>query len=245
MVSADDQGWILEWAQGGSVLEGFGLPPQLAEQMQPFLEDAELPPIRYRLFDDGVLGDVENVDDLRSALLNTMQAISKASGGSDPTVTQLIGVYEGMSDSDLALLMTEPMQIYHFFDGVAVDVSAGEVDETALPNVFGGDPIPAIARLEVETLADEGDCVVLRHVTEIDSERAAPIIAESLATTFGASSDRSAEFETFMSQLRIENTIRVRIDGATGRVVESVGSQVASSGDEEQTETTTIRDLSA
>jgi len=241
VVAEDSDGWLLEWRQSGTVLESFGLPPELASTTG----GVGMPAIEYRLSRQGVVGGVQNVGELRVALLSTLGLLAERAGGADSTIAGLVSLYENLPDESLANLLTQTLVTFHAFDGIEVDVGSGVTFDGELPNWLGGPPFPAVTTLSVEEVVDQGGCVLLQIRTVPDSELFASAMAESLKGALEASDENAQEVEAALEGFDIETTVIARIDATTGRAVEVTAETRVTDGTVTAVNSTVIRDVTS
>lgn len=150
----------LGWTYQTALFEGHGFMTKLPDSIVAKLTvpDAAGPTgIVYKTDEVGSLLSIENASEIRMTMLSKLAVIEdmysdqKQREAFQKIMAPIKDIYT--SDAGIEQLVAKELQLFHMLFGVAID-SGSTIDyDDQLANLFGGDPIPAKARL-IQTTMD-------------------------------------------------------------------------------------------
>jgi hypothetical protein len=189
---------------------------------------------------DGVAFDgVENVDEIRSEILEAADVLAEIGAIDDPT--SLEEFYGNLSDDGIAQIFSERPITYHALDGFPLEVGQPLAFDDQLPNAFGGAPFPAMTTVEITNLVDADGCIEVTMTVVPDPEQFFPILEQSMRES--GLVDEANPFDPATLEADIVNTVVGQYDGATGFAKSVYASQLIEMDGERRLDETTIRDV--
>ncbi|GEM_PF-5233619 len=101
--------------------------------------------VRYRVDHTGAFVGVDNIDELRAAGLQAADLLAELDPD-DPTIDSVRELFAELPDESIVAIFAEEPQVFHYFDGLFIDVDDPLEGPDVLPNAFGGEPFPATTR---------------------------------------------------------------------------------------------------
>lgn len=220
-----------EWVSSQTALNGVPARPDLED----LLEGAPKERIVYSVDDDRYFRAVENVDELRTAYGETFDLLVDA-GMSEAEVTAGREFLDGLSDDGVSQIFSERPMIYHALEGFELEVGQSRSGDDVLPNVFGGEPFPAVSTVGITNLVDDDGCVEVTMTVVVVPDEFIRILSESLDLA-GPPPDES--------DATIENTVIAQYDLHTGLLRSVSATQFIRIDGQERIDETTIRDVTS
>lgn len=236
----DESGALLRWRSGLTAVAGFSADDLAAMGLS--LDDVPKQNILYRIDADGFYAGVENVDEIRSVAVESLDFLAPVIGDEE-TVESLRRVYGALGDEELVTVFAEEPSIFHLLDGAVLAPDDSIESSDVLPNAFGGEPFPAVTTFAVTNLQDTGGCVEATLTTVPDPEEFARILFESVSDAFGVPLDEIDEAEAIRS-FDVRNQVVLRIDYLTGEVRQVVATQEITAEGMTRVEATTLTRVS-
>ncbi|MDA3038379.1 MAG: hypothetical protein O3C27_02415 [Actinomycetota bacterium] len=216
-----------------------------AVEMIAVLDSLPPPSLRYSVSGErGV--EIENIEDLRAWPAKFLRSFASASSESErlEQVEQVEQMYAAMPSEVIAERFADLPGLLHYLDGS--EFRPGEVREVPdlVPNLLGGEPIPATTRHEVLDLIDDDGCVAIKVRTVPDTEAFTAVVLETLRQRLPGSLTEE-DLRAELGRLEIELTTIAQFDVGSGFVRRVTSTQRIGSGSHIRIDTTVITDMTA
>ncbi len=246
--TANEAGLITyEMTAGDSALDTFGVSaddPRIAR----IIDEIPKEHLVYTVDKETGAIEVQNIEEVRANVIETASLVlpliaesSPADPASESLLAELdefLETYASLPDESIAALFSQRAQILHFFDGISMGEGEQFEAESFLPNVFGGETIPAIDITKHRPELDDEGCEVVEHTVFPNPSELTRILSETFAGAFDVNNVDPEEF------LRVENIATLQFDNGIGRVRRITATQELTIDGASRTETLVITDIS-
>jgi hypothetical protein len=166
VIDADSSGASFRWTAGvvSLPLGAVQIPDDDLDEVHEKVDPLRL---EYSTDSDGALSQLGNVSSLRTQVSAMIDALAEVSGQDEDT-EPLRRVME--SETFLRTVMVEDPSYLHNVYGVSLKRGEKVSGEYALPNPFGGQPIPATASYTLTTPRDRNGCAVIDVTIDADPD---------------------------------------------------------------------------
>lgn len=110
------------------------------------------------------------------------------------------------SKEGIESIIMKEIQYFHFLMGVEFDITKPIVYKDELPNMFGGKPIKANAKLTFEEVDFENDFCVVKHEMDIDPKGAKEIVQQVLSNLNMESKEIKKALKKSVFEVKDRNT---------------------------------------
>jgi hypothetical protein len=211
-----------------------------AAAISEVLADLPTTDILYTLDGAGAFVGVENIEEQRAALIDTIDALADHGAIPDDVHERLRTAYDQLGDQQIGQVVSEPMQLFHALDGLTLEVGERIELDDLVPNALGGEPFAAVTTIELVQMVDEDGCVAIERHTVPDPDHVSQMLLESIAEQ-GMLPDQ-VSIEDGTDGLEVEMVIRAQYDYESGRLRQIRSTQRVSLGAEVSTRTLIIHD---
>jgi hypothetical protein len=218
-------GFTIEWLYKNFKTEG--LTDNTVNSLNAIMEGLK---IKYKTDDAGSFTELVNWQEVRNfALANYEKVYAKATQNSEfaAALNQIKAIFQ--SKENIEALLIREVQLLHSPYGVEYN-RKGQITETELPNVTGGQPFPATITLKLDELNTvKNYCTVSMNQT-IDKGKAGPIMAAMLKKLAGSKTVDEEEIKKEISGLEISDLNSFTYSLSTGWIKKVVYKRVANVG---------------
>ncbi len=220
VLSQDSSGWDFQWEADRLVVEGILIPARALDDLEELLDELPRRRFTYHMSADRLDVSILNLDELRADIGATFDAVAPLDPGPDSPLMLTADYFRGLDDDGVEYEVGRRAMLLHLFEGISFAVDEPDVTETTIENPFGGDPVPAVERLELVTPSDGNGCVVFRYSESIDHERARPVLIESMRSALGDDVDDLEDDELIWmaDDLELGQEITMTYDPGSGFV---------------------------
>lgn len=231
---------VLRWFSEPTSFEGSGLSAVQEALIARQLGDVPSPPVDYRLDEFGFVVELVNLEEFRSALIETAQAMSDQDGEVAAAVEEF---FRNAPESFLTATATELPSLYHDLDGTRF--FEGEVISvvTELPNPLGGPALQAEVSLEVLSVDDPDGCLLVHSITAPDPDSLVDLTLQMIEAVGGDLDEAMAEIEAADSLLQYDVSVLTQIDPASGLLRRTQTREWFEFEEEQRIEITVISDV--
>lgn len=223
----------LRWSVGAtSLARGQNLPAEALERLKG---DTEILAIEYTTDADGAYDRIQNVPEVRDQWLRMLDTLEEPDD--TPREREIVRqLRETLStETFIQAAVGEEAQLMHNLYGVEIEPSKDIVGPYELENPFGGDPLPATARIELADPEDRNGCAAIDLTVDPDKEGVAKMMQDFVAQ-FGPSAPDVSGVSA-----RLRNELRFAYDPGSGWVVRAELTKRITVSDGRQTRRQSVR----
>lgn len=241
VVASTSSGFAFAWRTSTSTILNAPASAETQAQLEELLAELPTQSIEYRIGSDREFLGVDNIADLRAQMLDVIVLFEEIGVFDDPEVqARLTNLYESMDDATLTVMLAEPIQLLHFFEGAELVVGDEISGADELPNALGGPVIPAFTTVGLARMIDDDGCAEIVQTTTPDPSQFGQIMVESLIESGLAPPD--APLDEAMLDFDVENRIVAQYDVAAARFRRVTATQTITVGDQTRVDTTILED---
>jgi hypothetical protein len=137
-------------------------------------------PIVFRTDVSGQPYEIANGDSLRAAIRRALRRLAPRLGSEQRALLDHVRA-TAATDAGLEAMLLADAERFHLASGARYPVGRAETYRTALPNPFGGTPIPALASVRLDRLGVRDSIATVRWRQTPDAEALARIVIDLLA----------------------------------------------------------------
>jgi hypothetical protein len=193
-------GFIIEWVYKN--FQTSGLTDNTVNSLNAIMEGMK---IKYKTDDVGSFTELINWQEVRDFAFSNYEKIY-AGASKNREFAAALGQVKAIfqSKENIEALLIREVQLLHSPYGVEYD-KKGQVTETELPNVTGGQPFPATITLKLEELNTLKNYCTISMNQVIDKGKAGPIMAAMLKKLAGSKPVDEEEIKKEISGLEISD----------------------------------------
>ena len=214
-------------------LTGDGISP---EQVRRLKQAAGEFRVVYSTDRDGAFEKVRNVPALRAQVQHTLAVLDQL-GKEDPKLGKAVDATCELVLSEAFIQSALVKDILSLHGAYGLKLSAGKplTLPYELANPFGGEPLPARARIELVDAQDAAGCAAIQIEVLPDADAIRDAVLDGLSAT-GRAAPSAAELAGFT----VRNMLRYRYDPTSGWVVRAELRQLIKAGGRSRTDRTVI-----
>jgi len=235
VLRAGRRGSLLRWSSGDVALpaSGAGI---TEEQLQRLKRAAGEFQVVYSTDRAGTFEKVSNVPALRAQVRRTLGVLDRL-GGDDPKLSEAIAASRELVLSDAFIRSALVKEIVGMHAAYGLKLTAGRARTLPyeLANPFGGEALPARARIKLVDAQDAAGCALIQIEVTPDSDAVTDAIVRGQRAS-GASAPSAADLAGFS----IRNTLRYSYDPGSGWIVRADLRQSIKAGNRSRTDRTVI-----
>lgn len=167
VIDSTENSYTIKWSYENDLVNTYNIPEALLDKFSKY----KLTEILYKTSEVGDLIEILNWKEVGELMNNMFDDIVDVLGGNDPSEKeQLKTAMQSFKDiysskQGVEQLVLKELQYFHFPLGIELDISEPLLYDEALPNMFGGDPIMAKAKLYVEDVDfDSAFCILKQEL---------------------------------------------------------------------------------
>jgi hypothetical protein len=176
VLASRPRGYTMAWTYRSEGEEGGGQGPRF-DLTTNTLEGV---PIVFRTDATGQPYEIANGDSLRANIRRALRRQAPRLGPQQRAVLDHVRATAATDAGLEAMLLADAERLY-LASGARYSVGVPETYRTALPNPFGGAPIPAVARVRLERIGARDSVATVRWQQTPDAQALARILVELLA----------------------------------------------------------------
>lgn len=200
VIDSTESGFTVEWVYKN--FKASGAPENFLNSLSTIMEGIK---IVYKTDDVGMFTELINWEEVRDFAISSYEkVIANKSQTSDfiAALNQVKAIFQSKANTE-ALLIKEIL-LFHAPFGVEYN-KRGTVIETELPNVTGGNPIPASITLKLDEINVQKDLTRISLNQTIDKGKAGPVIADILKKLSTAPLKDEAEMKRQIKEMEIRD----------------------------------------
>lgn len=205
------------WTPSTPSASDFGFPPAAVDQLGDALDGLAFGPYEYSVGTLGGYSGITNPEVVRADLVDFFERIAAV----DPALSEAgTAELELLSDEAVAEISGGRIGVFHLFDDAFL-TTRPEGFESLIPNLFGGEPLPAVGAVGIANVRDDGGCVLLEFRLTADSASIDAVLGELAEDPLVD----PAELPT--GDIVIESLVQAQFDAARQRIVRAVSRNTA------------------
>jgi hypothetical protein len=175
VIDSTEKNYTIEWqckpVKAGSSTDAAELVTHMLDQLK----------IVYTTSETGGFESLINYEEVKKYIQNATSQVLNA-GNQKPEVKKAVQEFMKAFQSREAIesVVLREISAYHSPYGIEYSSRNPQVADAELPNIFGGDPIPAILTLALKKLDEPKDLAVITIDQKIDKEKAGDFLKDML-----------------------------------------------------------------
>lgn len=172
VIDSTENSYTINWSYENDLGNTYQIPEDLMERFSKY----ELTNIQYKTSEVGDILEILNWKEVGDLMNNLFDDLVEVLGEKDKTKKDALKIamqpFKQMYSSQQGVeqLVLKELQYFHFPMGVEFDITEPLIYDDELPNMFGGEPIKAKAKIYFENVNfEEGFCTV-KQTLSIDQE---------------------------------------------------------------------------
>lgn len=226
-----DKSYTVEWRYKNVNVEKVDNPI-----MKGILEMSEGQKVVYKTDELGAFKELVNWKELRKEMHKALDRLEKELGGNQAAkaaVGQVKEIYTTKANIESSL---KDIQLYHSPYGAEYTLNERITAETVLPNILGGDPLPAKLEVEMTDLKPEKNYCKIVTRQKVDEEKVKKVVLDFFKK-MAKSSGKPLPKDFDIPALTIDDIHEHEIELAEGWVKRAYFKRTVQSGPSRQTET--------
>lgn len=200
IIDSAASGYTIEWVYKN--FRSSDINDQLSGGINTIMEGLK---ILYKTDDIGSFSELINWKEVRDFAFNSFEQVLDSNSG-NKTVTSALNEVKAMfhSKENIEAVMIKEIQLYHTPYGVEYYKSE-LIQQTALPNITGGSPMPAKISYKIIELDPKKDFCRVYQKQTIDKGIAGPIIADMLKKLSGDKIQNEVDIKKEIEDIEISD----------------------------------------
>lgn len=172
VIDSTDTSYTIKWSYENDLENTYQIPEALIEKFQKY----KLTEIEYKTTEVGDFVEVVNWKEVSEIMTNMFDDIIDVLGDNDENKIKLLvdfmkplkDVYS--SKQGIQEIVLKELQYFHYPLGVEFNITEPLIYDEEIPNMFGGNPIKAKAKLTFESVDFEEGFCTFKQEMKLDSE---------------------------------------------------------------------------
>lgn len=176
VIDSTENSYTVNWSYENDLVNTYNIPKELISKFSKY----KLTEIKYKTSELGDLLEIINWQEVGEIMNNMFDDLIEVLGENDEEKTNALNLamqpfkQAYSAKEGVESLVLKEIQYFHFPMGLKYDITEPITYEDELPNMFGGEPIKADAKLYFENVDfEEGFCVLKQemHLNEDDTKK--------------------------------------------------------------------------
>ena len=176
VIDSTENSYTVNWSYENDLVNTYNIPKELISKFSKY----KLTEIKYKTSELGDLLEIINWQEVGEIMNNMFNDLIEVLGENDEEKTNALNLamqpfkQAYSAKEGVESLVLKEIQYFHFPMGLKYDITEPITYEDELPNMFGGEPIKADAKLYFENVDfEEGFCVLKQemHLNEDDTKK--------------------------------------------------------------------------
>lgn len=224
VIDSTEDSYTIRWSYENNLENAYQIPEELLERFSKY----KLTEIIYKTSEVGEFLEILNWEEVGDIMNNMFDDIVIVLGGNDnkkkdtlkTAMLPLKQIYS--SKQGVEQLVLKELQYFHFPMGIEYDITKPLVYDEELPNIFGGKPIKAKAKLYFENVDFEAGFCILKQEMSLDPRDTKAFLKQFCKSMKLSSKETKVSFKTAVFEINDNNTFEYYYDPGIPSRIETV-----------------------
>lgn len=208
VIDETESSYTINWSYKNDLNNLFDIPEEILDEFSD-LEEVE---IIYKTTEVGDFLEILNWKEIGEDMVTLFDKIIELAGKEDEALkselNQMMGPFKQIysSQQGIEMLVMKELQYFHFLMGVEFEIAEPIYYEDELPNMFGGKPIKANAKLTFEEVDFENSFCVVKQEMDLDPKDTKGILLDVFKKMKLNNRQMKKAFKTAVFEIKDRNT---------------------------------------
>lgn len=176
VIDSTETSYTIDWTYETTLISDLDLNDEVNAQLITKLNPYKYTSVKYKTTEVGAFVEILNWEEISEMMKTALDIVieEKSKGENSAEMKEALKPFRAMFETKAGIeqVLLKELQYFHFPFGFEFDQNTPLDYEDELPNVLGGKPLRADARLAVESVNFEDNFAVLKHTMNVNEKDA-------------------------------------------------------------------------